>query len=141
MDLWLLVHVAAFEPGEELLKSVWVLPDIFVLCFLHIFSYFNFLLYFILFYSQFSLFILILAFSSLLSLFLSFIIYLSGEVNSCRKFSVRLTWLCLDGFEGRRVAAKTRILSWFFLMTPSLLFTSLGSFLVFHLHMANGTCI
>ena len=30
------------------------------------------------------------------------------------------TWLCLDGFEGCGVAAETRILSRFLLMTPSL---------------------
>ena len=33
---------------------------------------------------------------------------------------VRLTWLRLDGFEGRGIAAETQNLSRFLLMTPSL---------------------
>ena len=42
-------------------------------------------------------------------------------------FGIRLTWLCLDGFEGI-VAAEIQILSRFHLMTSSLLFACLGSF-------------
>ena len=41
--------------------------------------------------------------------FLSLSISLEGEVNSCRKFSARFTWVHLDGFEGCAVAAETRI--------------------------------
>ena len=39
-----------------------------------------------------------------------------------------LTWLCLDGFEGRKVAVETRILYKFLLITSSLFFACLGSF-------------
>ena len=80
-------------------------------------------------FSHFSLFIRILAFSFLLFLwpYFSFFICLI-EVNYCRNFSVKLTWLCLDGFEDSWVAAETPILSRFFLMIPSLLFTYMGSF-------------
>ena len=45
-------------------------------------------------------------------------------------FSVRLTWLRLDGIEGCGVAAETQILSMILLMTPSLFFTSSDSFVV-----------
>ena len=70
-------------------------------------------------------------------LFISFTIFLclypsvQGEVNYCRNFSARLTWLHLDMFVGCGVLAETQMLSRFLLMTPSLLFTSSGSFLVF----------
>ena len=67
-----------------------------------------------------------------LSIPLFYYLFLEGEVNFCRKFSGRLTWLRLDGFEGSGVAAETRIRSRFLMITPSLLFTSLGSFLVLH---------
>ena len=110
------------------------------LCFLflsHFFQNYLFVCLFVYcFFSQISLFILILAFSSLSPLLLSIPLFhnlcLEGEVNFCRNFSVRPTWLCLDGFEGCGVAAETRILSRFLLMTPSLLFTSSVSFLAFH---------
>ena len=126
-SLYLLLHLSL---GSNCLNLyVWVLPDIFVLC-----SFHTSLKVF----SQFSLFILILALSSLSSLLLSYSLslfcYLSleGEVNSCRNFSVRLTWLRLDGVEGSGGAAETRILSRFLLMTPPLLFTYSGSSFVFH---------
>ena len=43
-------------------------------------------------------------------------------------FLIRLTWLCLDGFEDRGIAAEMLILSRFLLMTSYLLFACLGSF-------------
>ena len=41
---------------------------------------------------------------------------------------IRLSWLCLDGFEGGGVAVETQVLSRFLLICPSLLFACLSSF-------------
>ena len=66
----------------------------------------HFFLIFILFYFIY-LFIIIFFIHSNSCFFFSFTLYssflylsLQGEVNSCRNFSVSLTLLCLDGFEG-----------------------------------------
>ena len=103
-------------------------------CLIYLSGFFSislFLSHFFLLFIHFSLFILILAFSFILSRLLFISLSLSiclGKVNYCRKFSVRLIWLCFNGFDGRGVAAEISIISRFLLMTPSLLLIYWGSF-------------
>ena len=57
----------------------------------------------------------------------SWLNFLNRQLSSTRNFFLSLTLLHLYGFEGGGGVAETQILSRFLLITPSLLFTYLGS--------------
>ena len=109
------VHLSRFFP-----TSLFFVP----FTFLSIFIYLFFIILFI--HSNSCFFFSFIAFT--LYFTLSFSISLRRS-ELLQKFFCY--WLRLGGFEGCGVAAKTWILSKFLPMTPSLLFTSSGSFLVF----------